>query len=64
MVMGKRVFVIILVILFLSTSVSAYSFTEFLEDFNEFVTGKVVGRRVVKDVDINKCEVKYLWGWF
>ena len=54
--MGKKVFVIFLVILLLSSSVYAYSFPEFLEDFNEFVTGKVVGREVVRD----ECESKFL----
>ncbi|MBL7148065.1 MAG: discoidin domain-containing protein [Nanoarchaeota archaeon] len=56
--MGKRVFVVFLVILLLTTSVYAYSFTEFLKDFNEFVSGNVVGREVVEDVD--KCESMFL----
>ena len=56
--MKKRVFVIILVILLLSTSVYAYSFKEFLQDFNDFFTGKVVGNNV--DEDVIKCESNYL----
>ena len=59
--MKKRVLLIFFIILLLVSNVCAYSFTEFLGDFNEFVTGKVVGKRVIEDVD--KCETKYLEGY-
>ncbi|MBL7147867.1 MAG: VCBS repeat-containing protein [Nanoarchaeota archaeon] len=57
--MGKKVLMVFLVILLLSTSVYAFSIREFLVDINDFFSGNVVGEKLVK-VDVNKCEAKFL----
>jgi len=56
--MKKGVLVIFLFVLLLSSSVYAFSFVDFLQDFNDFIIGNVVSREIIEDVD--KCEAKYL----
>ena len=58
--MGKRVLLVFMVILLLSSSVYAFSIREFLVDINDFFSGNVVGREVING---DRCEAKYLEGY-
>jgi len=56
--MKKGVLILFLISLVLVSSVDAFSFTDFLQDFNDIITGEVVSNKIVENID--KCEAKFL----